>query len=68
MTQRTRDTQVAIVGAGPVGLTMVMDLAMRGIEVVIVENYDGETAPSYEMGRAEPRMVPAAPDPASWPA
>ena len=30
-------TQVAIIGAGPVGLTIAMDLAMRGIDVVVIE-------------------------------
>ncbi len=31
------DAQVTVVGAGPVGLTLAMDLAQRGIEVVVVE-------------------------------
>ena len=30
-------TQVLIVGAGPVGLTAAMDLASRGIDVVVAE-------------------------------
>jgi 2-polyprenyl-6-methoxyphenol hydroxylase-like FAD-dependent oxidoreductase len=34
---RTIDTQVLIVGAGPVGLTLAMDLARRGIDVTVVE-------------------------------
>jgi 2-polyprenyl-6-methoxyphenol hydroxylase-like FAD-dependent oxidoreductase len=33
----TLDTEVLIVGAGPVGLTLAMDLAKRGIKVVIAE-------------------------------
>ena len=32
------DTQVTIVGAGPVGLTAAMDLARRGIDVTVVES------------------------------
>jgi 2-polyprenyl-6-methoxyphenol hydroxylase-like FAD-dependent oxidoreductase len=36
MTQKF-DTEVLIVGAGPVGLTLAMDLAKRGIKVVIAE-------------------------------
>ncbi|MFM9938352.1 MAG: FAD-dependent oxidoreductase [Hyphomicrobiaceae bacterium] len=31
------DTTVLIVGAGPVGLTLALDLAWRGIDVVVVE-------------------------------
>jgi len=35
--------QVLIVGAGPVGLTLAMDLAQRGIDVLVVETrYHGE--------------------------
>lgn len=37
------NTQVLIVGAGPVGLTLAMDLAKRGVQVVIAETrYRGE--------------------------
>ncbi|MEM7018444.1 MAG: FAD-dependent oxidoreductase [Pseudomonadota bacterium] len=32
------ETQVVIIGAGPVGLTMAMDLAQRGIDVIVVES------------------------------
>lgn len=32
------ETQVVVVGAGPVGLTIAMDLAKRGIDVVVVES------------------------------
>jgi 2-polyprenyl-6-methoxyphenol hydroxylase-like FAD-dependent oxidoreductase len=32
-----KDTQILIVGAGPVGMTLAMDLAWRGINVTIVE-------------------------------
>lgn len=36
-------SQVCIVGAGPVGLTLAMDLARRGIDVLVVEmRYRGE--------------------------
>jgi 2-polyprenyl-6-methoxyphenol hydroxylase-like FAD-dependent oxidoreductase len=37
------ETQVLIVGAGPIGLTLAMDLAQRGIDVLIAEiRYRGE--------------------------
>jgi 2-polyprenyl-6-methoxyphenol hydroxylase-like FAD-dependent oxidoreductase len=32
-----RQTDVVIVGAGPVGLTLALDLAWRGIDVVVIE-------------------------------
>src|ERR1044071_8406792 len=37
MTSQTKTTPVLIAGAGPVGLTLAMDLAWRGIEVTVVE-------------------------------
>jgi len=37
------ETEVLIVGAGPVGLTLALDLAWRGIDVVVIERRcDGE--------------------------
>ena len=36
MSQRI-DTEVLIVGGGPVGLTLAMDLAQRGVDVTLVE-------------------------------
>src|SRR4030088_3373150 len=32
-----RDTQVLVVGAGPVGLTLALDLAQRGVNCALVE-------------------------------
>ena len=40
------DTQVIIVGAGPVGLTLAIDLGKRGIACVLVEQ------------KAEPQFLP----------
>src|SRR5262249_49950543 len=40
---RALETQVLIVGAGPVGLTLALDLAWRGINVIVVElRHSGE--------------------------
>ncbi len=39
------ETQVTIIGAGPVGLTAAMDLARRGIDVTVVESR-GENEPA----------------------
>ena len=34
------DTQVLIVGAGPVGLTLAIDLGQRGIKCILIEKKD----------------------------
>ncbi|MBZ9887647.1 FAD-dependent oxidoreductase [Mesorhizobium sp. BR1-1-3] len=40
---RTIETQVLVVGGGPVGLTLGMDLASRGVETLLVEmRHEGE--------------------------
>src|SRR5262245_25132682 len=40
---RALETEVLIVGAGPVGLTLALDLAWRGIDVIVVElRHSGE--------------------------
>ena len=31
------DTQVIIVGAGPVGLTLALDLGLRGVRCILLE-------------------------------
>ena len=35
--RRVKDTQVLIVGAGPVGLVLALDLAQRGVQATLVE-------------------------------
>ncbi|MEK7944590.1 FAD-dependent monooxygenase [Pigmentiphaga sp. YJ18] len=41
MTEEVLSTPVAIVGAGPVGLSLALDLAWRGIDAVVLEKEDG---------------------------
>ncbi|NYE21906.1 FAD-dependent monooxygenase [Pigmentiphaga litoralis] len=38
----TINTSVAIVGAGPIGLSLAIDLAWRGVDVVLLEKSDGK--------------------------
>ncbi len=54
---KTLETQVMIVGAGPVGLTLAMDLAKRGIHVLIAETrYRGE-APAAKCNHVSARTM-----------
>jgi 2-polyprenyl-6-methoxyphenol hydroxylase-like FAD-dependent oxidoreductase len=51
------DTQVLVVGAGPVGLTLAIDLARRGVQVTIVERrYRGEP-PSVKCNHVAARSM-----------
>ncbi len=72
------DTDVLIVGAGPVGLTLSIDLGRRGIQCTLIER--NETPLGYpKMERCNPRtmeifrrlglaeMVRAAGCPPDWP-
>ena len=50
------DTQVLIVGAGPVGLTLAIDFGKRGIRCVLIEKND--TPLGYpKMERCNPRTM-----------
>jgi 2-polyprenyl-6-methoxyphenol hydroxylase-like FAD-dependent oxidoreductase len=50
------DADVLIVGAGPVGLTLALDLGQRGVRVILI---DGKTAPLRlpKMERSNPRTM-----------
>ncbi len=50
-------TSVLVIGAGPVGLTMAMDLAWRGIEVTVVEMRQRGEPPSVKCNHVSARSM-----------
>ena len=50
-------TQVLIVGAGPVGLTAAMDLASRGIDVIVAEIRHAGDPPSVKCNHVSARSM-----------
>src|SRR3954454_15706337 len=51
------DSEVLIVGAGPVGLTLAIDLAWRGIEVTVVEIRARAAAPEPKCNHVAARTM-----------
>jgi 2-polyprenyl-6-methoxyphenol hydroxylase-like FAD-dependent oxidoreductase len=51
------ETQVLVVGAGPVGLALAMDLAARGIRVVVAELRHRGEAPSVKCNHVSARTM-----------
>src|SRR5215472_4827544 len=51
------DTEVLIVGGGPVGLTLAMDLAQRGVEVIVAEMRAGGEPPSVRCNHVAARTM-----------
>jgi 2-polyprenyl-6-methoxyphenol hydroxylase-like FAD-dependent oxidoreductase len=49
--------QVAIVGAGPVGLTLALDLASRGIRTILLEQRRAHEAPSVKCNHISSRTM-----------
>ncbi len=54
---RIKETSVLIVGAGPVGLTLAMDLAWRGIDVVVAEARAREEPPPPKCNHVSARSM-----------
>jgi 2-polyprenyl-6-methoxyphenol hydroxylase-like FAD-dependent oxidoreductase len=52
-------TQVAVFGAGPVGLSLALDLAWRGIRVVVVEQRAAGAPPSVKCNHIASRTMEA---------
>jgi 2-polyprenyl-6-methoxyphenol hydroxylase-like FAD-dependent oxidoreductase len=54
---RVVEAQVVVVGGGPVGLCLAMDLARRGINVVVVETRGADEAPSPKCNHVAARTM-----------
>ncbi len=57
MRMRTFDADVVVVGAGPVGLTLAIDLAGRGIDVVVVETRAHDEPPNVKCNHVAARSM-----------
>lgn len=54
---RAIKTSVLIVGGGPVGMTLAMDLAWRGIDVIVVERRPANAPPDVKCGQISARSM-----------
>jgi 2-polyprenyl-6-methoxyphenol hydroxylase-like FAD-dependent oxidoreductase len=57
MAGRTIATRVLVVGGGPVGLTLAIDLASRGIDVVVAELREAGEPPSVKCNHVSARSM-----------
>ena len=51
------DTSVVIVGAGPVGLTLAMELASRGVDVTVTETRRAGEPPNVKCNQVSARSM-----------
>src|SRR5262252_2218448 len=54
---RSTETNVLVVGAGPVGLTLAMDLASRGIDVTVTEIRRASEPPNVKCNQVSARSM-----------
>ncbi len=52
-------TMIAIVGAGPVGLSLAIDLAVRGVEVTLVDEREARSVPTVRCNHIASRTMEA---------
>jgi 2-polyprenyl-6-methoxyphenol hydroxylase-like FAD-dependent oxidoreductase len=57
MNVSTIKTRVLVVGAGPVGLTLALDLASRGIDVTVAESRPADDPPSARCNQVSARSM-----------
>ena len=54
---RTVRTSVLVAGGGPVGMTLALDLAWRGIDVIVAERRPANAPPSVKCGQISARSM-----------
>jgi 2-polyprenyl-6-methoxyphenol hydroxylase-like FAD-dependent oxidoreductase len=52
----TAETEVLIAGAGPLGLTLAMDFAWRGVDVIVAERLPAHAPACVKCGQISARV------------